>query len=569
MLQVPNDILKDSLVKEGFIDSVLFDSLAFESQRFNQKMTDILVSRNIVTTSYLINFFSRHFNVPLADLGLRGLDENVLKLVSEDIARQKRVILFGREPDNSFSAAMGDPTDLETIEFLEKNLKSKIKPYLASEDDLNKGFAVYGKKLAEEFRKTIEVNIFESLRSGKWGTEAATEVPIVAIIDNLIAYAFYLKSSDIHLEIFEDAIFVRYRIDGMLREIMRISKEVHSALAARIKLLAGLRIDEHFRPQDGRFRHKIGGTDILDIRVAVIPTYYGEKVEMRLLTAAQRPLSLEELGMFEDTSKIIKENISQSHGIILVCGPTGSGKTTTMYSLLSILNRPEVNIVTIEDPIEYDIKYVNQTQINPATGVTFASGLRAIVRQDPDIIMVGEIRDKETADISIQSALTGHLVLSSLHTNNAVATIPRLLDMDIQNYLVAAVLRAILAQRLVRKICANCIYSIKPSEEIMEIVFQQMKESGLEKKFKPLKLIYEGKGCSTCGETGYKGRMGIFEAVNISEELRKIIISRDFSLDVLKKKAQQEGMITMFEDGIRKVEIGLTTIDEILRVIKE
>jgi type II secretory ATPase GspE/PulE/Tfp pilus assembly ATPase PilB-like protein len=290
---------------------------------------------------------------------------------------------------------------------------------------------------------------------------------------------------------------------------------------------------------------------------------------MRLLTAAQRPLALQEVGMLEDTVAIVEDNIKKSYGMVLVVGPTGSGKTTTLYSILNILNRPEVNIVTIEDPIEYNIKCINQTQINAAAGVTFATGLRSLLRQDPNVVLVGEIRDDETASIAVQAALTGHLVLSSLHTNDAPTTIPRLMDMNVPAFLEAAVLNVIIAQRLVRKICMDCIYSLPPTEAEIMSIKKQMSELGLEGNFKPPKFVYAGKGCASCGGTGYRGRLGIFETLEVTENIRKIIVSPDFSLDEIKKIARSQGMKSMFEDGIRKVEKGLTTVEELLRVIRE
>lgn len=568
MLQIPLEIFKKLLIEEGLIQPEVFDKLAAEAGRLGQNMADVLISRGIITRSYFAGIISRYFKVSLADLSSRGINETILKMLPEDVARQKRVILFDREPDGRIAAAMEDPNDLSIIEFLERYLQAKIQPYLASESDLKRGFALYGEQMSEEFKRIIEANVAESLRFRGEGEKAAAEVPIVAIIDNFIAYAFSLRASDIHLEIFEETLLLRYRIDGVLYEIIRIPKVIHPALTARLKLLAGLKIDEHYKPQDGRFRQRIG-SDILDIRVAVMPTYYGEKVEMRLLPATQRPLSLEELGMFEDMVKIVTENIRKTYGMVLVTGPTGSGKTTTLYSVLGILNRPEVNIVTIEDPIEYDIKYINQTQINPAAGVTFANGLRAILRQDPNIIMVGEIRDAETAAISVQSALTGHLVLSSLHTNDAATAVPRLLDMKIPSFLAAAVLNAVVAQRLVRRICQSCIYSFEPPKELIEALRSQIKEFGSEEKFSPPKMIYAGRGCPACGGSGYQGRVGVFEVLNVSENIRKIIISPNFSLDWLKRQAAAEGMINIFEDGLRKVELGITTVEELMRVIRE
>ncbi|MDD5098949.1 MAG: GspE/PulE family protein, partial [Candidatus Colwellbacteria bacterium] len=559
---------KEIAVKEGFIDAAAFDAIAEEAARLKQNVGEVLVSKNIVAEGYLFQILSRYFNIPLADLSLKSIDETALHLLPESLARQRRVIIFGREADGSLSAAMENPSDLEAIEFLGQYLSAKIRPYLAIDSDLKKGFALYGQKQSEDFKKLIEDNINESLRIGKRGEEAAADVPIVAIVDNIIAYAVNLRASDIHLEIFEDGILVRYRVDGILHEMMKVPKAVHAAIIARIKLLAALKMDEHYKPQDGRIRYKIG-PDVLDIRVAVIPTFYGEKITMRLLTAAQRPLALQEIGMLEDTVAIVEENIKKSYGMILVVGPTGSGKTTTLYSILNILNRPEVNIVTIEDPIEYNIKYINQTQINPAAGITFATGLRSILRQDPNIVLVGEIRDDETASIAVQASLTGHLVLSSLHTNDAPTTVPRLMDMNIPPFLEAAVLNLIIAQRLVRKVCMECIYSLPPQESEIASLKKQMDELGVGESFKPPKFVYKGKGCPSCGNTGYRGRIGIFETLNVTEEIRKIIVSPNLSLDEMKRVARQQGMISMFEDGLRKVEKGLTTVEELLRVIKE
>ncbi len=569
MLIIPPQKLKDILIKEGLIDNQVFDNLLIEAKRMGQNVADLLISQGLITSGYFYNLVAKYFGVEIVNLGNRPIEEDILRGLSEELARQKRVVIFAKEPDGTLDVAMEDPSDLETIEFLKKHLKSNIKPFLTSPGDLNRGFSMYGRHLTEDFRKIIEENIQVTLRK-KIGSveEAAKDVPIVAIIDNLLSYAVSLRASDIHIEILENSILIRYRIDGILHEILRVPKEVHPAIVARIKLLGGLKIDEHLKPQDGRFRYKVG-PDLIDIRVAVIPVFYGEKVEMRLLPSTQRPLSLEELGILEDTGKIIKENIKKTYGMVLICGPTGSGKTTTLYSILNILNRPEVNIVTIEDPIEYDIKYINQTQINPLAGITFANGLRAILRQDPNIIMVGEIRDEETAEISVHSALTGHLLLSSLHTNDAATAVPRLIDMKIEPFLVAAVLNVCLAQRLVRKICLDCIESYPADSALIEFLEKQLKGINPNSKLKPPKFLYRGRGCSACGQTGYRGRIGIFEILNIDEELRKLIIGSDFSLDNLNNLAKTRGMITMFEDGLRKAATGITTIEEVLRVIRE
>lgn len=569
MLQIPNPKLKELLIKESLIKPEDFDLTVTDAQRMNQNVADVLISRGTISADYFYGLVSKYFGVEMADFAAKPIDENVLRKLPEDVARQKRAIVFNQQADGTLDVAMEDPSDLSAIEFLEKNLKAKIKPYMATVENLNRGFALYGRHLTEDFKKIIEDNIRVSLRK-KIGDvqEAANDVPIVAIIDNVLSYAVSLRASDIHIEILENMILVRYRIDGVLHEIIRVPKEIHAAIVARIKLLGSLKIDEHLKPQDGRFRYKIG-PDVIDIRVAIIPVFYGEKVEMRLLPSTQRPLSLDELGALEDTKKIIEDNIKKTYGMILVCGPTGSGKSTTLYSILGMLNKPEVNIVTIEDPIEYDIKYVNQTQINPQAGITFASGLRAILRQDPNIIMVGETRDEETAEISVHSALTGHLLLSSLHTNDAATAVPRLIDMKVVPFLVAAVLNVSIAQRLVRKICLNCIESYAIDADTQEFLAKQLKEANPETKISVPKFLYRGKGCSVCHESGYRGRIAIFEVLNVDEEVRKYIVSSGFSLDGLNDLAKKKGMVMMFEDGLKKAALGTTTIEEVLRVIRE
>jgi type II secretory ATPase GspE/PulE/Tfp pilus assembly ATPase PilB-like protein len=328
-----------------------------------------------------------------------------------------------------------------------------------------------------------------------------------------------------------------------------------------------MKLDEHNAPQDGRFRYKIG-TENVDVRVSILPTFYGEKIEMRLL-AGTKVLSFEELGMLPDTIKAVVENATRTYGMVLVTGPTGSGKSTTLYSILNLVNKPDVNIVTVEDPIEYDMRYVNQTQVNETAGTSFAGALRAILRQDPNIIMVGEIRDEETAEIAVQAALTGHLLLSSLHTNDAPTAVPRLIDMKIAPFLVSAVLNAILAQRLVRHICLDCLASYSTPPETARLIARQYEELRLPKDTPIPKTLFKGKGCPACGHTGYRGRMGIYEVLSVTEPIRQYILDPQFSLDGLREHARKNGMRTMFEDGILKASQGKTTIDEILRVIRE
>ena len=569
-LPIPASQLKEKLIQEGLIAPEKFDELVIEAERKNQNITDLLVSQKIVQANYLSGVIAEFLGVPIAKLDSRAMNKEVVKLLSEDIARQRQVIVFDREKDGSFDVAMADPSDLETIKFLSQSLGEKVNPFLATLSDLNRGFAVYGFQSAQDFKALIEKNIQESLK-GRVETveEAAALLPIVSIVDSLMSYAMSSRSSDIHLEVLEDATLVRYRIDGILFEVMRIPKAIHAALVARIKILSGLKIDEHFKPQDGRFHYQVVN-QMIDVRVSIMPTFYGETVVMRLLEASQRPLSLEELGMLPEMSEVVASNLKKAYGMILSCGPTGSGKTTTLYALMDILNKPQVNIVTVEDPIEYNMRYVNQTQINAQAGITFANGLRAILRQDPNIIMVGEIRDSETAGIAVQAALTGHLLLSSLHTNDAPTVVPRLFDLEVPPFLVVSVLNVIVAQRLVRKVCQTCIYSFEAGPEVLEVIKKQLLDMEIDpKEVKLPKNFFKGKGCASCGGTGYRGRLGIFEVLDINEKTKRVIIDPNFALDKLRVAARESGSRSMLEDGLKKVELAMTTIEEVLRVIRE
>jgi type IV pilus assembly protein PilB len=569
-LPIPADQLKTLLVEQNLIAPERFDELLQEADRKTQSVLDILVSEKIVDRNYLSDLIAKTLGVPRVDFTIQKIDNDIVKLITEDIARQRQAMVFNKEDDGTYDVAMLDPSDLETREFLAHRLNGSVKAFLALPDDLNRGFSVYGYELGKDFKKIIDENVRASLTSQlKSAQEEAGDLPIVGIVNNILSYALTSRASDIHIEILEESTFIRYRIDGILYQIMDITKAVHPGIVARLKLLAGLKLDEHFAPQDGRFRYQIGNQDV-DVRVSTMPTFYGEKVEMRLLESSQKPLSLEELGMAPEVAKLVAENLKKSYGMFISCGPTGSGKTTTLYALMNMLNRPEVNVTTVEDPIEYNMRYVNQTQINPQAGVTFASGLRALMRQDPNIIMVGEIRDNETADIAVQAALTGHLLLSSLHTNDAPTAIPRFFDMKIPPFLVSSVLNIILAQRLVRKICQVCTYSYDADPAIIATLETQLKENGLDKtKMHLPKTLYKGKGCTTCGMTGYRGRLGIYEALEIDEKMKNLIIKPEFDLEAVRTQARASGMKTMFEDGLQKVQVALTTLEEVLRVIRE
>ena len=569
-LPIPVEQLKSRLLEENLVTEERFDELKESADRKNQDIAEVLISEQIADERYLYEFFASSLGVELADLGSRELSEPVVTLLSEDVARNKEVIVFGKEENGVLDAAMADPSDLATVEYLSQSLHARIRPFLATPEDLKKGFAVYGQETASNFKETIERNIQESLRSqNKNEAEAASDLPIVAAVEDLLSYAISLRASDVHLEALEENTLIRYRIDGILFEIMRIPKSVHPALVARIKLLSGLKIDEHYAPQDGRFRFKIG-KQVVDVRLAVMPTYFGEKIVMRLLEAAQKPLSFEEIGMLPHVAQKVSENLKKAFGMVLTCGPTGSGKTTTLYAIMNILNTPTVNIATIEDPIEYNMRYINQSQVNVEGGVTFAGGLRSLLRQDPNIIMVGEIRDGDTANISVQAALTGHLLLSSLHTNDAPTAVPRLMDLGVPSFLVASTLNLILAQRLVRKICTSCIYSYAPDAEFVRSVKEQFEHMNLpSENYKIPKVLYRGKGCKSCGGIGYRGRTGIFEVLEMGEDIRRVIINPQFTLEALQNEARKGKMETMFEDGLKKVELAITTIEEVLRVTQE
>ncbi len=571
-LPIPIDQLKQLLITDGLIQPERFDELAAVAERKNQNLLEVLVAEKVVEEGYLSNLIASALGVGRADFEAMPLDKEVVKVLPEDVARSRQAILFHREDDGTYDAAMVDPSDLATREFLEERLKAKVRPFLATREDLNRGFSVYGYELGQDFKKIIDDNIKASmLDRSKDAKEAAADLPIIGIVDNVLSYALASRASDIHIEALEDATYIRYRIDGILYEVMDVPKEIHAAIVARLKLLAGLKLDEHFAPQDGRFRYQVGNQSI-DVRVSVMPTFYGEKVEMRLLESSEKPLSLEELGFSPDDTKKVADNLKKAYGMIISCGPTGSGKTTTLYTLMNMLNNPQVNVTTIEDPIEYNMRYVNQTQINPQAGITFASGLRALLRQDPNIIMVGEIRDAETADISVQAALTGHLLLSSLHTNDAPTAIPRFFDLQVPPFLVSSVLNMIIAQRLVRKICQTCIYSYEADEGVKKTIEDQLKrmDGGVAaENIEIPNVLYRGKGCAACGGTGYRGRLGIYEVMEIDEPLKEIITKPDFGLEELRRAATTNGMHTMFEDGLRKVELAQTTLEEVLRVIRE
>ncbi|MFZ2205083.1 MAG: GspE/PulE family protein [Minisyncoccia bacterium] len=569
-MHISEEKLKSILLESGLVTDDDFNLAREESKRSGQTISDVLIGNEKITEDYLVELLAPYYGVPIINLKKEQIDPAALELIPEVYAKSKNVIMFGYDKEKGIiKLAMLDPLDYDTIEYIRIKFNAWVEAYLTTYSSLRYGFRQYKQKINVGFEQLISENIEQSLSlaNEKDLSKTATAVPIVTILDNIIEQAIALNSSDIHFEPLENALLVRFRIDGVMSEILSLPQAIASILVARVKILGNLQIDEHRAPQDGRFSFKMQDGTNIDVRVNIMPIFHGEKVEMRLLKSSIRPLSLKDLGFSDIASRVLGEEIKKPHGMILVTGPTGHGKTTTLYAILHILNTPLVNITTIEDPIEYEFPRVNQTQVNTKTGITFANGLRSLLRQNPDIIMIGEIRDNETVEIAVQAALTGHLVLSSLHTNDAPSAIPRLLDMKAPAFLLSSTINAIIAQRLVRKICTQCIGSYEITPEINITIREQVKISGGDEKNIP-KTLYKGRGCNVCGNSGYFGQIGIFEVMVITEGIREMIIA-GAEVSTLRKTAIANGMISMFMDGLDKVEKGITTIEEITRVVNE
>lgn len=561
-----NEVLKNLILKTQIVDSLILDQIFKDAERMNLDPEKIIIARRIIPAEILYNIIANYLGVKYIDLKSVKIPPKILNLIPEEVVIDKKIIPFNLKDDNTLEIGMLTPYDLNLINFLKNLTKKNIVPYLINEESFYRALTEYHHLKTEKFKNILETSK-EYLTKITISEESYQETAIVDLFQNILNYAVSLNASDIHFEILNDFSLVRFRIDGVLREVLRLPKHIHPPIIARIKILSNLKLDEHQKPQDGRMKIEIYDLKI-DVRVSIMPTFYGEKAVLRLLSPLMRPSGLEELGLAGKNLEIVKRSIEKSNGIILVTGPTGSGKTTTLYSILTILNKPEVNITTIEDPIEYSIEYINQIQVNPVAGIDFASGLRSILRQDPNIIMVGEIRDKETTDIAIQAALTGHLVLSTVHTNDAPSTIPRLIDLGGEKFLLAAVLRTIIAQRLVRKICLDCISTYEPNELEIQAVEEEAKKKGLTLNIRRMNF-YKGQGCPSCSFTGYSGRTGIFEVLEIDRQIADFINSPQFNLETLRQMTKNNGMVSLIEDGLEKVQLGITTLNEILRVVRE
>ncbi len=503
--------------------------------------------------------------LPFIRISEQTIPEEVLMTIPEVVARRQRAIVF-REDAKGLALAMADPGNLEFANFLQRKTGLLVSRYYATDRDIAEALERYHQGATEAIEELLEKSIDEA----KTLSADSIDPPIIRIVDMLFQYAYQNRASDIHLEPREEDSLVRFRIDGVLHDIVRVPLPIHAQVISRIKVSSGLRTDEHQTPQDGKLTAPIGDVEI-DVRVSVIPITHGEKVVLRLLSDRSRQFSLTNLGFSADDLNKLRTAYGKPYGMILVTGPTGCGKTTTLYSILKLLNRRNVNIVTIEDPVEYDVEGVNQIQVNPEADLTFANGIRSILRQDPNIILVGEIRDEETAKIAVNLAMTGHLVLSTLHTNNAATAIPRLIDMGIEPFLIASTVNVIVAERLVRTIHQTCRMSREETRDsLAESVGEEASRlffSDTEDKDHTVR-VYSGKGCPGCHGTGYQGRTGIFEVLEINDAIRSAIVQSATASDI-EKLAVEQGMRTMLQDGLAKAKEGLTTVSEVMRASKE
>lgn len=561
-MKITSNKLRQLVVEPGHIAKSSFESALKKAKEEKKDLSQVLVDNDLIKDEELGQLIAEEMGFLFVNLKKEKIAEEVLKIIPELVAKNQQVIVFDKTKDG-LKVAMADPGNYEMIKWLEKKTGENLEIYFATYSGIRDVLRFYKKGIKQEFSDIIE----EELEKTKKQVSKTKDVPVIKILDTLIEYAYENGASDIHIEPLEEKTQIRFRIDGVLHNVVSLPKNIHDLLVSRIKVLSKLRTDEHFAAQDGKFVVK-QDKDRFDVRVSIVPVTEGENVVMRLLSEKARRFILEDLGLGDKDLKKVKDAIKKPYGMVLSTGPTGCGKTTTLYAILKILNKPKVNICTIEDPVEYDIEGVSQIQVNPKTELTFAKGLRSIVRQDPDIVMVGEIRDEETAGIAVNSAMTGHLVLSTMHANTAATNIVRLIDMGIEPFLTASSINVIIGQRLIRKICTKC-------RESQEIKRDKLEKLGLSEwligKFfkKGAKIrIYYGKGCKGCANTGYSGRTGIFEILEIEDNIKEMIMAKDNS-DKIEAQAVKGGMKTMIEDGIEKVLSGVTTIEEIIRVTRQ
>lgn len=592
-MRVSDQTIENILKQGGVIDEPQLADLKLIAERSKQTLQETIIEQKVISEEALTKLIGDYIGVPFVQIEPKDIPEDILKRIPEHIARQYNVVLFEKNEDESLSLAMEDPDDVQALNFIQKEIGYNTKVFLATKSNILDCLENYRGNINAELDEVIAVQKDASAEDQNVSQDDFAEnSPIAQTVNLLLEYAIKSNASDIHIEPREDYVQVRYRIDGVLKEVNKLPRNVHGALVSRIKILSNLKIDERRVPQDGRFKIQVSGKKYA-FRVSTLPIADGEKVVMRILDESNQAVKLDQLGYWGLSLTTVKDAMAQPNGMILVTGPTGSGKSTSLFSVLSELNTPDVNISTIEDPVEYKIPGVNQTQTNAKAGMTFASGLRALLRQDPNIIMVGEIRDGETANLGVQAALTGHLVFSTLHTNNAATCLPRLLDMGIEPFLIASTVKAVIGQRLVRRLCMNCRQEYTPNEEEIKYITEMFKiddksikkihnleeqafedkiggdtpmgstDSGIEHLWKP-----NPEGCDECGHNGFKGRVGIYEVLGISIPIQKMITANATSNDI-QDQAISEGMVTMQMDGLIKSLRGITTVDEVLRATRE
>lgn len=564
----------DTLVEQGSITKEVAQTVQSDFLKTSEEPETILLRKHITTEEQIIRAKAKLFDIPFISLSAQAFSPDVTTMIPESVARKYVILPFQfDEKQNAISVAMVDALDFQIIDFLEKKTGKTVKPFMALKDDIltamnNLYTQNIGADVSAALKETV-VGEIKTYEAGHLG-DVIREAPIAQIVSAILEQAIRLRASDVHIEPQEADTRVRYRVDGVLQERLLLPNRLHDAVISRIKILGDMKIDEKRIPQDGRFNFKMGDSEV-DLRVSSLPTVNGEKIVMRLLKKSGGVPSLPELGLRGLGLKNLESNILRPHGIILVTGPTGSGKTTTLYAVLTKLNNAKVNILTLEDPVEYQISGVNQVQINPVAGLTFSTGLRSFLRQDPNIMLVGEIRDRETTELAIQAALTGHLVFSTLHTNNAAGAIPRLIDLGAEPFLVVSAVNAVVGQRIARKICPTCKETYKPDEAVVKNIREVLGNLLVSKKEI---MLYRGKGtvddapCSSCQGTGYLGRIGIFEVFTMTDPISRLTLSRSPMKDI-EDQAKKEGMITLKQDGYLKALEGTTSIEEVLRVAED
>ncbi|MFZ2199907.1 MAG: GspE/PulE family protein [Microgenomates group bacterium] len=563
------------LKKDGLLSDADFSRLENESFTTGISLDEIVERSGVVDSVGLTKAKATIYNIPFVSLKELAASPEALAKIPESVAEHYQALPFEFDPKTTLlSIAMANPLDLQTIAFLEAKSGTKVKPFMAMKDELVGEIPKrYSQGLSAEVSQVLKESVDSDANHKVIDVEkigdVIREAPIAKIVATILEFAVKARASDVHIEPLEMHTRVRYRIDGILQEKLVLPRKVHEAVVSRIKILAELKIDERRLPQDGRFSFRADDQEV-DLRVSSLPTVDGEKIVMRLLRKSANIPSLSELGLRGMALKNLEDSIKVPHGIVLITGPTGSGKTTTLYSVLHILNTPRVNIVTLEDPVEYQIDGVNQVQINVKAGLTFATGLRSFLRQDPNIIMVGEIRDNETADLAIQASLTGHLVFSTLHTNSSSGALPRLLDMQAEPFLLASSMTCVVAQRVLRKVCDNCSEQYAPPAamiEEMKQVLGPMYDAYVAKLGGKPVMMTRGRKCDKCGDTGYRGRLAIFEVLKVTEKIGKLILERAPAIQ-LEQAAVADGMVLMEQDGYLKALDGLTTVEEVMRVAK-